>query len=148
MATITNLNKDILAVEGNCSKVDLFRQVARYLCKEAVVSSSERLVQELLNREEVGNTIVEEGIAMPHVESLNVLKSTVLFVQLEKGVVNWQEASEPISLAVFLLLKEDESLAIKNEVIRIVRMFGDDEIVEQIRKCDYSELRKFLEESL
>lgn len=148
MIVITSINKDILAVEGNCSKDEFFQEIARYLGDKKVVDSPELLVQELLDREKVRSTLVEQGIAMPHVESLNVRKSTVLFVRIEKAVRRWEDDSEPVSLAVCLLLKENENRDIKDEVVGIVRMFGDEDFVEQIRNSDYQEFKKIFNESL
>lgn len=148
MNGIDSLNKEIVAVDQSCDKEEFFREISRYLSDKDIVESADTLFQELLERERAGSTLIDFKIAMPHVESLNVKKSTVLFVHLDQAIETWQDDQDNVETVIFLILKKGETKAVKKEVVAIVRMFGDDEFLEQIRNSDYQEKEKFINETL
>ena len=148
MNGIERLNKEIIAVDQNCNKEEFFREIARYLSAKDIVESADTLYQELLERERAGSTLIDFKIAMPHVESLNVKKSTVLFVHLDHAIQAWQDDQDNVETVIFLILKKGETKAVKQEVVAIVRLFADDEVLELIRTSDYQEKEKFINETL
>lgn len=148
MNGIDSLNKEIIAVDQICDKEEFFREIARYLSDQGIVESADTLYQELLERERAGSTLIDFKIAMPHVESLNVKKSTVLFVHLDQAIQAWQDDQDNVETVIFLILKKGETKTVKQEVVAMVRLFGDDEFLEQIRNSDYQEKEKFINETL
>ncbi len=76
----------VLDIEGQMKAEPLFRRVADVLSKELPLDKLSFL-KKFMEREETSSTIVEKGIAMPHliIEGKDILK--VLFVRAKAGAV-------------------------------------------------------------
>lgn len=135
------LIKDVIYINAQ-NKDEFIRKLSKKVAESELVEDDKVLVSELLKRESVGSTLIEEGVAMPHVESFNVKVSSVVVVKTDSIV--WQDGENNVDLVIVLLLKQNEDSKIKKQIQMVVRKFADDEFVNKIRQIRVEEIQNIL----
>ena len=139
--TAMKLIKDVIYINAQ-NKDEFIRKLSKKVAESELVEDDKVLVSELLKRESVGSTLIEEGVAMPHVESFNVKVSSVVVVKTDSIV--WQDGENNVDLVIVLLLKQNEDSKIKKQIQMVVRKFADDEFVNKIRQIRVEEIQNIL----
>lgn len=123
---------DVIYKTEDMTKEKLFREISRYAEKNIISNSSDTLHTQLKLREDIGKTVIEEGVALPHIESDCILNSSIILVNLKEGISNWSDASNPIYLVIFLMIKKGETIETLKEVQTFVRYLADEEVLHSI----------------
>ncbi|MEO0079470.1 MAG: SLC13 family permease [candidate division WOR-3 bacterium] len=90
------------------NKQELFELIASRLAEQGVTLSPDRLVAELIKREEQGTTGIGHGIALPHAISGQVSEVTVVVSRLERAL-DWEAVDgKPVQLVVTIVAPEGE----------------------------------------
>lgn len=90
--------------ENLTNKVDCLNKMITKLEQDNIVSSSFK--QSVYEREDLGNTIIHEMIAVPHGNKTEV-NSTKIAIMLNKSPVQWNQSSS-VSLIVLLAVTEQD----------------------------------------
>lgn len=125
------------------SKEILFKKIAKELKETDIIISKEEFVEELDNRESVGSSLISNRIAMPHVQSTNILKSEVHIILLNTPILNWNP-SEEVSIVILLALKEDEKPIKLKSVINLMKFLASDEHTKEMLKLSVNEMSDYL----
>ena len=96
----------ILDIEGSQSAQAVFEQAAAVFA-EKLGTDKDRLVQKFLQREAEGSTVLETGLAIPHVVIEGEHKFDVLPVRASGGI-DFPHAKEPVKTVFFLAGTRDE----------------------------------------
>jgi PTS system nitrogen regulatory IIA component len=118
---------------GKYTKDTIYHFFEEKLKAQKTVFTEMNVYQEFLNREKAGSTLIDEGVAMPHLESELVIESGVDIFLLEEPVENWEQGAKPVDLIIVLVLKRGENQEILKKIRKIVVFFADEDNIEQIR---------------
>ncbi|WP_368646209.1 PTS sugar transporter subunit IIA [Alkalibacterium putridalgicola] len=111
------------------SQNELFRKFADYCQTHDIVHSSGILLEELFQRESQGSSLIDEGFALPHVESSNVIKSAVILIRLDEPIVEWNHKDQFVKGVLFLVLKKGETTENLVEIREIMKMLADETVI-------------------
>lgn len=107
----------------NKSEVNAF--IAK-LASENNPSLQEEVIRSLHKREQVGSMFITENVMMPHLESDFIKESRVIFIRPKKPIISWNEEKVEIRMLIVMLLKAEETMAIKKELTAFTRTLADD----------------------
>ncbi len=97
------------------------------------------LVNNLIKREKIGATTIGNGIAIPHIQSNQIIKPSCIVTILSKGLDFDALDNNPVDLIVLLILPEvskSRNLQILAQVSRLLRNF---DITDKLRGCKSEE---------
>lgn len=102
--------------------------------------SKEGFLEDVFQREEIGNTAVGFGVAIPHGKSTEVREAAIVFGRSEAGI-NWDSFDGSPVHTVFLLAVPEEQAS--NEHLKILAMLSralmNDYFREQLSEAKTSE---------
>lgn len=135
----------IIDIYQKTNKQELFNEIDKLAKVKQIVNQDDDLVKALNKREKLGSTLIDEEVAMPHVESSIIKETSIIIINAKNGIIDWEDGIKNVQLVVFLLIKENEEFKKLKEVQNIVRYFADSEIVQEIKKCNYpSKIKELL----
>lgn len=140
-----NNTQIIIDTYQKSTKQELFSDIDKLAKTKLIVDQDEDLITALNKREQMGSTLIDESVAMPHVESKIIKETSVIIIKIDDGIDDWQDNVSNVQLVIFLLVKENEGFEKLKEVQNIVRYFADEEMIQKIKKCnDPSEIKELL----
>lgn len=103
-------------------KWDLFQQVSTYLLDKQIITEKKDFIDELKRREQIGSTVLEEGLALPHVSHAVVNQHRILLVHLNQPISKW-DGENDVDTCLFLLfnpaITEEESQQVRNIMVKL-----------------------------
>lgn len=126
------------------TKNELFDAIVRYMSSLNIVKSSSVLIEELHQREIIGNSMIAEAVALPHIESQNIKESTVIFVRLQKPIKGWDSKNNSASVFLFLLIKENETQTLLQPVKALMKLLADDKTIATLVNGNEKQIEKIL----
>ncbi|MEH7304573.1 PTS sugar transporter subunit IIA [Neobacillus drentensis] len=106
-------------------------ELTQRLEQEGYLFSTDGFLQDVFEREEIGNTAVGFGVAIPHGKSAEVKETAIVYGRSESGI-DWESFDgEPVH-SVFLLAVPEEKAS--NEHLRILAMLSRALINEDFRQ--------------
>lgn len=118
--------------------VDTFnsiQEIYQFLSQQAATTAPEKVSQQLKERVDLGSIMVAEKVALPHIESSDILTSQVLLVKLQR-TFDWEQQGE-VGFVIAILLKENEAVEIKKRISLFIRKLADDEFVENLLAANH-----------
>lgn len=125
---------DLLEISEMHGKNELFRFVSGYLLEAGKIDSAEGLLEELQWRESMGNTLIEEDFAVPHIESSNVTETSITLARMKHPIWNWTEGYSANTI-LFILIKKEEDPEILQDVKKIIKALAYEENIEILKKA-------------
>lgn len=138
------LKIDLLELDEAYGKNELFDYVSGYLMESGKIDSAEVLLEELQWRESMGNTLIEEDFAVPHIESNNVNETSIVLTRLKYPVLNWA-GDYSANTIFFILIKKEEGPEILQDVKRIIKSLAYEETVELLKKAEKRKIDSVLQ---
>jgi fructose-specific phosphotransferase system IIA component len=121
------------------SKPEILLKMIEPLVEQGVVSSSEQLLTEFLEREAKGSTGIGNGIAIPHVRSDQVKVLEYVFANSQEGVDFESLDGEPVHI-LFLMVAPAGSYGIHIKALaHISRILNDALVRSRLRKASTPE---------
>jgi nitrogen PTS system EIIA component len=114
-------------------KSTLLRELARR-AESATLVSADRILAELVKREDLGSTGVGNGLAIPHVRLAEVARPTALFVRLRRPIDFDAVDGQGVDLVVLLILPNASKLA-QSALACVAKAFRDPHRLEHIRQA-------------
>ncbi|MDL5039652.1 PTS sugar transporter subunit IIA [Heyndrickxia coagulans] len=136
----------IYQVYFNCelkTKEEVYSFIAETVGHENL-SKKEEIIYQLYEREKAGSTLIAEHVMLPHIVSHHIKKSKILFIRLANPIPFLDAHTEDICLLIVILLKENESAAIKKKISLFTRSLADEEYLNRL--LNSREEEKFIEE--
>jgi APA family basic amino acid/polyamine antiporter len=96
----------ILDIEGEISAENIFRKVSTILA-EKLETDEYVLFEKFLHREKEGGTVVQPGLAIPHIVVEGRHKFDVLLIRARDGI-NFPHAPDPVKIMFILAGSKDE----------------------------------------
>jgi len=97
---------EILDIEGTKSADEVFRQVSAILAKR-LATDQQGLFEKFLQREAESGTVIEPGLAIPHIVVEGQNKFDILLVRAQDGV-RWPQQQQPVKIMFVLVGSKDE----------------------------------------
>lgn len=135
---------DLLELDEVYGKSELFDYVSGYLMKTGKINSAEVLQEELRWRESMGNTLIEEDFAVPHIESSTVNETSVVLTRLKYPVLNWAN-DYSASTILFILIKKEENPEILQNVKKIIKSLAYEETIELLKQAEKQKIDSVLQ---
>lgn len=135
---------DLLELDEVHGKSELFDYVSGYLLEAGKIESAEVLQEELRWRESMGNTLIEEDFAVPHIESSNVNETSMILTRLKYPVLNWKDDYSANTI-LFMLIKKEEEPEILQDVKRIIKSLAYEETIELLKQAEKWEIDSALQ---
>lgn len=100
---ITNENLIVLDCELE-HKLDVIRMLVDRLYEEGKISDKEQFWKDVLAREELSETGISDGVAIPHGKSNAVRQASFAFARITKPVQDWESMEEDNEVTLVFLL--------------------------------------------
>lgn len=108
------------------SKTDVIRELASKICKVKQDLNSTKITEILLEREKLGSTGIDDGVAIPH-GKIPGLKNIVVACGRKKEGIQFDSHDGKPSKIFFVLLAPEEATALHLKVLaRLSRLLKDD----------------------
>ena len=127
-----------LFIQNPTSKKMVFDKICNEAFRKYNIDKS-LLLNNLIKRERIGTTSIGNGIAIPHVQSKQIIKPSCIVAILSNELDFDSIDNSPVDLVVFLILPEvdkSENLQILAQVSRLLRNV---EITDKLRGCNSEE---------
>lgn len=96
-----------LIIQQAFTKRAALQWVCQQLVTQGIIRSAATVADELLLRENIANTLISEGTALPHCQSIAVRQTRVVLVDASEFPIDWTAGEAPVTRLIFLLLAED-----------------------------------------
>jgi fructose-specific phosphotransferase system IIA component len=129
------------------------REAISYLVNKASelgrVTSVDKVVQAVLDRENESSTGFGNGIAIPHGKCASVNEPTLLFGKLQSGV-EWNALDgAPVSILFMILVPEESHTEHLKILSKLARKLMHEDFIEKIKQTDDKvSLTKFVQAEL
>ncbi|MDD5131968.1 MAG: PTS sugar transporter subunit IIA [bacterium] len=128
-------------------KKDVLEEMVEALVKSKKISSKEKVVKILLDREELGSTGIGQGVGIPHGKTNEVDNVVIAFGSSRQGI-EFESLDGELVYLVFLLLAPVESTGIHLKALaKISRILKDKHFRQSLRDAkDVAEVVKIIKE--
>ncbi|WP_456408118.1 PTS sugar transporter subunit IIA [Thiolapillus sp.] len=121
------------------SKKRALEAIAALLAAGTNTPSTEAIYEKLLERERLGSTGMNHGIALPHARIKGINKPTGAFLQLAEGIDFDALDSKPVDLIFGLLVPEQATEAHLELLASLARLFNKPQLCAQVRQATSAE---------
>jgi len=121
------------------SKKEILQTLVEQMKQRGLIVNDKIVLEELLKREFICSTGLEEGIAVPHTLTDEV-KETLITMALIKGGIDYEAVDQKPTFILLLLLgpKNDPGLQLKL-LAHICRLVKETPIVEKLKEAESAE---------
>ena len=119
------------------TREEMLRLIARRAVEVGVAADAEAVLSALLAREELGETGMTDGFAVPHAKSAAIAEAAVLVVKNDRPV-EWPSFDDkPVDIAVALLVPEADASDVHMRLLsRTAVLLMRDEFKRLVRDTD------------
>ena len=119
-------------------KKQILEQFVSAMKKKGLISREKNILEELLKRESLGSTGLENGIAVPHALIEKIEAPIVALALIKKGI-DFEAADQMPTYIVILLLGEKDNPGFQLKLLaHICRMVKETDFVKKVRKAETS----------
>jgi len=136
MKLIDLLSKNTIVPElHSTTKQGVIEEMADIISKEYPVHSKEEIASVLLEREKLGSTGIENGIAIPHAKLKDLDHIVIAVGKTTKGI-DFQAHDGNLSHLFFVLLAPDSSAGVHLKTLaRLSHLLKEDDIRNGLKKA-------------
>ncbi|MER2174950.1 MAG: PTS sugar transporter subunit IIA [Carnobacterium sp.] len=113
------------------TKEEVYSFISEMVCQDED-SQKDEIIKQLIEREQVGSTLIADHVMLPHIESDQVKKSRILFIRLVKPIALWDPQTKDIQLLIVLLLKKNEVDQIKKKISLFSKTLADEDYLNRL----------------
>jgi len=116
-------------------KAEVLRQFVHELRIRKIIDDEKPILDELLRRESLGSTGLEQGIAIPHA-LIEVIQEPVLALSVIKSGMDFDAADQKPTYVLILILgnKDDPGMQLRI-LAHVCRLVKETKVVEKLRKA-------------
>ncbi len=140
------LSHDCIVLTSNSqTKKEVIEELTDLLIAQNRVEDKNVFLRDVYEREELGSTGFENGIAIPHGKSAAVTKTSIAVARV-KSPIEWDSLDEePVDLIfLFAVASEDQSDNHVKLLATVSMVLCDDDKVASLKTCTDPEQFKFL----
>jgi len=129
------------------SKEDLFKKMAQHAMENKIINDFDSLNKDLFQRELLGSTLIHEKIALPHIQSKNIMKSAIIYVKLDNPVQNWDSHKTYVYGILFILVKESESSDVLKKIKTVISSLSNSDVINLLLNNEDEAIYQFIKET-
>ncbi len=122
----------VVSLQGK-EKEDVSEEMVAALVKSKKISSKEKVVKILLDREELGSTGIGQGVGIPHGKTNEVDNVVIAFGSSRQGIEFESLDGEPVYLVFLLLAPVESTGAHLKALAKISRILKDKHFRQSLR---------------
>jgi len=139
----TKIVKLVLWNVAVTSKKNLFTQVAELMYGHELITSQAVLRELLEQREQAGSTMVDQLLAIPHAQSDDIKKNTLVLVHTEAPINGWDSENDAQNF-VFCCIRQDISPEDSCELVATIKLAASENVQKAYMKNSKNEVIKLL----
>ncbi|AZP93911.1 PTS sugar transporter subunit IIA [Enterococcus mundtii] len=125
-------------------QMSLASKVATYewISQQVFPTSKEKaqaIQQALFEREEAGDIQIEEGVILPHLEHPALANTRIWLIRPQQPITEWSERISKVELIIVVLLAENETLAVKQQLADFMRKLADPDYLDELKAGNFTE---------
>lgn len=126
---------------------EVLNEMCEQLEKIGAISDSKEFLGDILKRESIAHTALDEEVATPHAKSKAVIKPTVMLGINKKGV-DFSNGETPLSKLVFMIAVPDSEFNLHIDILtKISKVLLDEEKIHKlINSTTYDEIKYIIKE--
>lgn len=141
------MNIKILNVKSS-KRDDILKEIAQFALKEKIATDADDVLQEFINRENLGTTGFEDGIAIPHARKETIVESAIIVARIANGV-QWPALdNKKTTTAVALLIKGGKNAGSEHidTLAKVSQLLLDTENRKIFKKGTLSQLENLIKQ--
>lgn len=129
------------------NKADAIKEMAQRLFENSVITNVDDFVKDVVERENVAHTALENEVATPHAKSKTVKLPSLLVAYSDEGI-DFCNGEEVKSKLFFLIAMPENEANLHIDVLsKLANTISENEKLEKLFKCkDYDEIIKIIDE--
>jgi PTS system fructose-specific IIA component len=139
-----NIFKKVITDYSVQSKEILFEVIAKYAVEKNIVNDYSLLLDDFYRRELIGSTLIEESLALPHIQSPTIKNSALIYIRLSMPIKNWDKNETQVYGVFFILVKEHETSKNLNTIRKIIRSLAEEEVLELLLNAEDKVIEKII----
>lgn len=112
-------NETISITLKNKDKQGLIEELLDLAMKTGKIKDRKKVLKALLDREDLGSTGLENGLAIPHART-NAVDGVTLALGISKEGIDFQSADNRLSHLFFLLLASEDNTSVNVQVLALI----------------------------
>ena len=106
------LNDDLILLNVDCkNKDDILRIMSKKLLEYNFINNQEKFLEDVYNREKLGETGIGNYIAIPHGQSDSVIQTTICIAKL-KNEIEWESLDgNGVKVVILFVVENNEDFA-------------------------------------
>lgn len=137
------IDKDLILLDSQAtSKEEILKELVELLDSKGVLTSKEDFYRDILEREKVSPTGLEEGLAIPHSKSDCVLKAQIAVARLKNTIDNWEsvDSDNRVNLIFLLAIPNSEKGTTHIEILKnLTTSFMQEGFIDKLQKAETKE---------
>ncbi len=125
--------------DGASSKKRLIESLSTLLAANTPENDADDIFKALFAREDLGSTGLGKGVAIPHARLPHLKHTIAAMITLDKPLDFGESDRQGVDLIFGLLVPEEDNDLHLKELSRLVTLFRQDEICQQIREAKDAE---------
>lgn len=128
-------------------KKDVLTEFVQSLSKRGLISDAKSILQQLLDREKLGSTGLEKGIAIPHALTDEIEESFLALAVIKDGI-DYEAIDQMPTYVLLLLLGNNKKPGVQLKVLaHVCRLVKETDFIDRILSAESgSEVCRILEE--
>lgn len=106
------LNDDLILLDVDCeNKNDILKIMSKKLLEHNFINDQEKFLEDVYNREKLGETGIGNYIAIPHGQSDSVIQTTICIAKL-KNEIEWESLDgNGVKVVILFVVENNEDFA-------------------------------------
>lgn len=143
------LELNVITLNGKCkTKQEILISIIKKLKESGYIIDEDKFLLDIMSRESMASTVIDDIIAIPHAQSDFVMKPVIAFFKNETEVL-WEESTGSFAQIVFMFgvsnNEKDRTFHLKMLQQVAIRL-ASREVIHKIKFCDnINELSKIMD---
>lgn len=106
------LNDDLILLDVDCkNKYDILKTMSKELLEHSFINDQEKFLEDVYNREKLGETGIGNYVAIPHGQSDSVIQTTICIAKL-KNEIEWESLDgNGVKVVILFVVENNEDFA-------------------------------------
>lgn len=131
ISDLINVDKIILQINSK-TKEEVYKELAQLHLKTGAISNIDGYLSEIMKREEISSTALENGICVPHAKSKYVNKPSIVFGRALEGVDCNSMDGEPSTLFFMIAMPLDANNEHVEALSKLTTMLLNEEFIKKL----------------
>lgn len=126
----------ILLLNSCQTKHELLNQIAKFAKDKGIANNQEKLLADLISREEEASTGFTDGVAIPHAQSEAVQKPSIVVVKLETEMDYASMDGKPTNLFISILVPKDSGDQHLKVLQKLSRSLSKPDYIQELKSAE------------